>query len=119
MKKITVIFAVIAMLVGCTAPAKFTSQETLHYDKDTRYVIEDVSDGFILSVNYSRYQFIPESESVARACKSQLTSIAWERSDQTGRKIKPVNEQRIKISMGRNGLTGITSCHAQVKVEWE
>lgn len=118
MKKITFVI-VFVMLVGCARPALFSDQMMLTYDKDTTYIIEDVHDGFVLSVAYSRYQFFPESNALAMSCKSQLTSIAWEHADKSSRKIKPVNEQKIKISMGRNGLTGITSCQAQVKVEWE
>lgn len=34
-------------------------------------------------------------------------------------KIEPVNEQRIGVSMGRNGLTGMTSCEASVPVIWK
>ncbi len=28
--------------------------------------------------------------------------------------IVPINDQEVRISMGRNGLTGITSCSASV-----
>lgn len=91
----------------------------LTYDKDTEYSMSDRVNGFDLTVNYSRYQFIPESSAVAVACKSALTSLAHELADKKGRKIKPLNEQRIRISMGRNGLTGITSCSAQAVAEWE
>jgi len=89
------------------------------YDKDTEYGIEDRDNGFAITVFYSRYQFIPESDANATACKSQLTAIAWEHSENVGKKIKPINEQRIRISMGRNGLSGITSCQANAIAEWE
>jgi hypothetical protein len=46
------------------------------------------------------------------ACRAQLKVIAWESSDKAGRPIKDLNEQRTRISMGRNELTGITSCQA-------
>ncbi|WP_395644184.1 hypothetical protein [Rudaea sp.] len=42
-----------------------------------------------------------------------LTSIAWEHASKTGRKIELINDQEVRLSMGRNGLTGITSCTAQ------
>ena len=35
-----------------------------------------------------------------------------------GRKIQPVNEQRIRLSMGRDGFTGITSCSATAPVDF-
>ena len=89
------------------------------YDKDTEYAVEDTGDGFIVTVNYSRYQFIPESSAVATACKSALTTIAWDVADRRRKKIEPVNEQRIRFSMGRNGVTGITSCQASAPVKWK
>ncbi|MHC4173936.1 MAG: hypothetical protein ACYST5_13490 [Planctomycetota bacterium] len=89
------------------------------YDHNTEYRIEEREGGFALTVYYRRYQFIPESDSVATACKSNLTSIAYEIAEERGKKIKPINEQRIKLSMGRNGLTGITSCSATVPVDYE
>ena len=88
------------------------------YDKDTEYVVEDTGDGFIVTVNYTRYQFIPESSAVATACKSALTTIAWDIADRRRKKIEAVNEQRIRLSMGRNGVTGITSCQASAPVKW-
>lgn len=106
-------------LAGCATPTQYTSAPMLTYDKDTEYSMSDRVNGFDLTVNYSRYQFIPESSAVAVACKSALTSLAHEHADKKGRKIKPLNEQRIRISMGRNGLTGITSCSAQAVAEWE
>jgi hypothetical protein len=108
-----------ALLVGCATPVSHTNIPLSTYDKDTEYGIEDREDGFGITVYYSRYQFIPESDAVATACKSQLTAIAWEHSDKVGKPIANVNEQRIRISMGRNGISGITSCQATVIVNWK
>ena len=107
------------MLVGCATPVSHTNIPLSTYDKDTEYGIENRDDGFGITVYYSRYQFIPESDAVATACKSQLTAIAWEHSDKAGKPIEPVNEQRIRISMGRNGFSGITSCQATAAVKWK
>jgi hypothetical protein len=63
-------------------------------------------------VVYDRYQFMPESDALAMACKHALTSIAYDVAEARGRKIEPINEQRIRISFGRNGLSGVTSCSA-------
>jgi hypothetical protein len=52
------------------------------------------------------------------ACKSILLNIAYEYAEKKGRKIKPINEQRIRISAGRDGFAGITSSSATVRVEW-
>jgi hypothetical protein len=107
------------LVVGCATPVSHTNVPMSTYDKDTEYGIEERDDGFGLTVYYSRYQFIPESGAVATACKSSLTAIAWEHSDQVGKPIEQVNEQRIRISMGRNGLSGITSCQATAVVKWK
>ena len=107
------------LLAGCATATKQTDAAMVAYDKDTEFAVAMKSDGFSVAVNYSRYQFIPESGAVATACKSALMSIAYEQADKQGRKIKQLNEQRIKISMGRNGLSGITSCAASAVAEWQ
>ncbi|MDT0629306.1 hypothetical protein [Alteromonas sp. W364] len=107
------------LLVGCATPVSHTNIPLSTYDKDTEYGIEDREDGFGITVYYSRYQFIPESDAVATACRSQLTAIAWEHSDKVGKPIETVNDQRIRISMGRNGISGITSCQATAIVKWK
>lgn len=117
--KLTVFFSLILILSACATPVNYTEAPMTQYDKNTRYVIENLENGFSITVAYSRYQFIPESSAVATACKSQLTAIAWEHSDSVGKEIEPINEQRIRISMGRNGLSGITSCEANASVKWK
>ena len=51
-----------ALLVGCATPVSHTNIPLSTYDKDTEYGIEDREDGFEVTVYYSRYQFIPESD---------------------------------------------------------
>jgi hypothetical protein len=119
MKRIVLLLGAMLLLTGCATPISHTNMPLSTYDKDTEYGIEERADGFGITVYYSRYQFIPESTAVATACKSQLTAIAWEYSDKSGREIEPINEQRIRISMGRNGVTGITSCQAFGIVKWK
>lgn len=117
MKLLNYIF--ICFMIGCATPVGHTNIPLATYDKDTEYGIEERIDGFSITVYYSRYQFIPEGDVVAIACKSQLTAIAWEYAENKGREIEPVNEQRVRISMGRNGFTGITSCQANAIVKWK
>ena len=114
-----VTLALMSLLFGCATATKQTDASMQTYDKDTEYALTLRPDGFSLAINYSRYQFIPESDAVATACKSALTAIAYELAEKQGRKIKQINEQRIRISMGRNGLTGITSCSALAVAEWQ
>lgn len=113
------IFLLSVLLAACATPVSHTNTLLSTYDKDTEYGIEERADGFEITVYYSRYQFIPESDAVATACKSALTSIAWEVADKKGKQIDPINEQRIRISMGRNGLSGITSCQAFAVAKWK
>lgn len=109
------VFALAAtvILAGCATPSAPSGP-----DKDTSYQVTDTPSGFTIAVAYSRYQFIPESGAVQASCKQALTAGAYDEADRRGRKIEPVNEQRIRISMGRNGFTGITSCEASVPVIW-
>ncbi len=118
MKHITALLFLI-LLSACATPVSHTNSPMATYDRDTEYAVEERPDGFGLTVYYSRYQFIPESSAVATACKSSLTSLAWEIAERRGKKIDPVNEQRIRISMGRNGVSGITSCQAFAVVTWK
>ena len=113
------LLASLVVVVGCATPMVYTDRPMTALDRDTEYAIEDQADGFTITVNYTRFQFIPESSAVATACKSALTSIAFDHADRKKRKIDPINEQRIRISMGRNGFTGITSCSAQATAQWQ
>jgi hypothetical protein len=115
----TLLLCFSVLISSCATPVSHTNAPMSTYDKDTEYAVEDRSTGFGLTVYYSRYQFIPESTAVATACKSALTALAWEIAEKRGKKIEPLNEQRIRISMGRNGLSGITSCQALAVVEWK
>lgn len=117
MKYVVMVFALFSF--GCTAPMKYTSKPLEPYDRDTEYTIEQMNDGFAITVLYSKYQFVPESDAIALSCKQAITTIAYEYADKNGRKIEPINEQRIKLSTGRNGLSGVTSCSANAVVEWK
>ena len=109
---------VVAVLAvsGCATPDRYIDEPMIRMDKDTEYFVEDFDGGFILTVEYSRFQFIPESDAVDKAANSRMLSLAYEIAEQRGKTIKPVNEQRIRKSMGRNGITGITSWAGTVKV---
>jgi hypothetical protein len=116
--KLPILIVLSLFLSGCAAPVSQINTLMSTYDKDTEYGVDKRNDGFGITVYYSRYQFISESDEVAKDCKSQLTAIAGEYSDKMDKEITPVNEQRISISMGRNDLTNITSCQADIIVKW-
>jgi len=106
-------------LTGCATAVKQSNAPMSQYDKNTKYAVEPRPDGFTISVYYSRYQFVPESDAVATACKQALTSIAHDHASKAGREIEQINEQAIRLSMGRNGLSGITSCSASAPANWK
>ena len=103
------------------SPRRTVGPTTLEskYGKNAKYTIEVQPGGFVVHVSYSRYQFIPESNVVAAECKSAVTSIGWEYAEKQGRQIEPINEQRISVSMGRNGLKGTTTCDASAPARWK
>ncbi len=104
------------ILCSCATPIGYTEKPMARYDKNTTYRIDDHIDGFTVTIYYSRYQFIPESDAVLAAGKNNLMAICYEIADSRSKVIQPINEQRIKMSMGRNGVTGITSWTGSVKV---
>lgn len=62
--KLTAITACALLLTACTTPVAYTDKPMEQYDKNTNYTVEDNPGGFTVSIYYSRYQFIPESEAV-------------------------------------------------------
>ena len=86
---------------------------------DAKIKVADTRGGFTVDVRYSRYQFIPESGALLEACRSIATARAFEEARNRGREIEPINEQSIRISTGRNGLLGLTSCRAFAEARWK
>ena len=74
----------VSLLIGsCTTPMRQAGVQMIPYDRDTEYSITPRESDFAIAIYYSRYQFIPESNAVAVACKSALTSIAYEHAGET------------------------------------
>jgi len=119
MKKSIIVLVISLSLISCTTPLRYTDKPLQPYDRDTQYRIDETYNGFIITIYYSRFQFYPELSALALACKSALTSIAYEHAQKMNRNIKPINEQRIKLSTGRNIAAGVTSCSANVQVEYQ
>jgi hypothetical protein len=107
------------LFYGCATPVGYSEKPMQRSDKNTTYNVEDHEDGFTITVFYSRYQFVPESDAVSAAGKSALLSAAYEVADARGRRIQEINEQRIKMSMGRNGVSGITSWTGTVRAFYQ
>jgi hypothetical protein len=116
MKRTAIMSGLAALLAGCATPLGYSERPLQRYDRDTTYRVDDNESGFTVTVYYSRYQFMPESDALAAAGKSALLNIAYDVAEARGRTIEPINEQRIRMSMGRNGLSGTTSWSGSVKV---
>lgn len=113
------LLAGVILLEGCTTPAGYTEKPLHQFDRNTTYRIDDSDTGFAVTVYYSRYQFVPESDVVAQAGKSALLSIAHTVAEARGHRLEAIDEQRIRMSMGRNGLTGVTSWSGTLEVRYE
>jgi len=107
-----------ALGTGCATPVGYTEKPLQVYDKDTTYRIDDSDTGFTVVVYYSRYQFVPESDVVAAAGRSALMGIARDAAKSRGRTLMPLAEGRLRWSMGRNGLSGITSWSGTADFEY-
>jgi hypothetical protein len=115
----TLSILMLAVLAACTYPNSYSQRPMNELDRNSDYNVVDNPKGFTITVQHSRYQFIPETDALLQSCKSALLASAYEYAEGKGRQIKPVNEQRIRISTGRNGLSGMTSCSASVPVEYK
>jgi len=104
--------------LGCATPVGYTDKPMQSYDKDTTYRVDDTPSGFVVTVYYSRYQFIPESDVVAAAGKAVFLNIAKDTAKTHGKQLKPLDESRLRWSMGRNGLSGITSWSGNAEFEF-
>ena len=114
---VTLISAI--LLAGCAIPMQYHHAQMIPYDEDTQYSVAPRSDGFTITIDYFRYQFMVEVAGVTVACKNALIDIAYEYAEKQGRKIAPINEQGIRMSMARNEFTGITTCSGIATADWQ
>jgi hypothetical protein len=118
MQKITPLLC-LALLSACTTPADVSKPLTAGGDKNAKFDIKDTATGFTVDVRYSRYQMIPELDALLVACRSIVTTRAYEEAKRRGRDIQPINEQTIRVSTGRNILSGRSACRAFAEAIWK
>ncbi len=106
-------------LMACVSPSGYLEKEETAYDLDTSYHVEDHSDGFTLTIYYSHYQFWPNYDSVDRSGKAILRRIAKEIATEREKKLKPIAEESMETSLGRNGFSGLTSLTGEVRVYYK
>jgi hypothetical protein len=81
--------------------------------------VQDRPDGFVVTMSRAKYEFVPHTGAMWAACKSDVMATAHDIADRRGREIQPLDEQRIRLSVDRNGLTGITSCTTEAVAKWK
>ncbi len=115
----------LALLIGACGlgPERFTERDFNQrwIDGNTEYRVDAHATGFTVTSYTSEFQMVPDRTAVLLACKSAILAIAHDAADKRARKLQPVNEQRIRISLGRllsNGVSGVTACSAQLTVEY-
>src|ERR1044072_9385932 len=86
------------------------------HSKDTAYRVDDSPSGFTLYVQQAHYQFVLNDE-IQASCSQVIKSLAHEIGESRGHKIE-FDNQHVKMSFGRNGVNGISSCTAMVPVIW-
>ncbi len=119
MKKILFPAVFIFIILNCSTIPIQKDLKYEKYDQQTDYAVRNTEDGFIFYIKYSTFQFFPELEVVRNTVKENLISILYWYIDRNSLEIKPINKDRIVANVGRNGLTGITSGSAEVKVYLE
>lgn len=118
MRSKTLAFTAVLALSACTTAADVSKPIEAGKGQDAKVKVIDTADGFNVDVRYSRYQMIPESSAVLVACRSIVTARAYEEAKTRDRDIEPINEQTIRVSTGRNGILGLTSCRAFLEAKW-
>lgn len=104
----------LGLSAGCTS---FSGGGVLERDRNATYKVENRPDGFMI-LSKSRFSPPAESETVRSTCIKSLMATAHDYAHSFGRQIQPLEEQRIRVSLNRNGNTGITNCEASVSVVW-
>ena len=104
---------------ACTRPADVSRPLAAGGDKNAKFDIKPTANGFTIDVRYSRYQMVSEADAVLVACRSIATARAYEEAKIKGREIQPLNEQTLRVSIGRNVLNGRTACRAFVEAFWK
>lgn len=111
--------ASVGMLAACTTPADVSMPLSAGGDKNAKFEIADTATGFTVDLTYSRYQFVPEGDALIVACKSIATNRAYEEAKQKGKKILPISDDAIRVSIGRNILNARTACRAFIEATYQ
>lgn len=97
---------------GDLVPATLKSQGEYEFD----YGVMESSDGLKISLNYSKYQFIPDRDAVREVCVTQTKRVANAFAAENDKKLKEISDSAIKVSTRRNAGSGMTSCQSTLSV---
>lgn len=115
----TLVLSATLAVAACTTPADVSKPLAEGRGNDAKIKVADTATGFSVDVRYNRYQFVPETGALLVACRSIATARAYEEAKNRGREIEPINEQTIRVSTGRNGIVGLTTCRAFAEAQWK
>ena len=106
-------------LSACTHPADVSRPAVELSDPNAKVEVKDTPSGFSVDVRYSRYQFVPETSALLIACRSIVTARVNAEAKLRNREIEAVTDESVRVSAGRNIVTGRTACRAFVEVRWK
>ncbi len=84
------------------------------YDDNTKYLVIEEKNGFIMLIDYSIYQIYFDREHIYSKCKKILIDIAYEMANSAHKKITPLEEDDINIKIGRNEWARASTCSGSI-----
>jgi hypothetical protein len=106
---------VLLLLSACTPQVPMYPGPMKELGNGMYVAVEDSPQGFLIIVEYNAG--FGSQAATAAACKNALLSQASAYADRRARTLKPIDEQRITMSVGYRGIT--PNCLAQLPVEWQ
>ena len=100
--------ALSVVCVGCTA-VDYTRGQMQKYDNATSYHITELPNGMKIAVRVDKYQFFANPMPLKDEGMSALRFIAKEQAARRGRSIRPIADEDVMYSTGRNVLLGTTT----------
>jgi hypothetical protein len=114
-----IVVLVSLLAAGCAGVVDYSRGNLQRYDDNTRYHVRHFPNGMQVSVRTDVYQFIPIPSSVTEQGMSSLRFIAREQAAKLGKSIKPISDEEVKFSSGRDILTGTTSWSGTAIVKFQ
>lgn len=117
--RITALLLLTLAAGACTTPSDVSQPLGAAPDKNAKTSVKELPNGFSVDVSYSRYQFIPETGAIITACKSIALARVRDVATSRSRAVQALSGDDVRVSTGRNGLKGTTTCRAFVEAKWQ